>query len=82
MNMLPDHASDGHRAHETHDHDALAFHDLPLRAQRTQKVTHKEFISANSATSAVKFSDDCGWIARHHDIWLDRFRNDGAGGHN
>ena len=32
MNMLPDHACDGHRSHETHDHDALAFHDLPLKS--------------------------------------------------
>src|SRR5207249_2678563 len=44
--MLPDHTCDRHRSHETHDDDALAFHDLPLRAQRTQRVTNKEFISA------------------------------------
>src|SRR6476659_7318732 len=78
MNMLPDHARDGHRAHEAHDHNAFAFHDLPLRAQR---VTNKEFISANSAISAVEFSDDYGWIAGHHDIWLDRFGDDSTCGY-
>src|SRR5205807_6173906 len=81
MNVLPNHTRDGHRAHKTHDDDALAFHDLPLRAQRTQKVTNKEFISANSAISAVEFFDDYGRIAGHHDIWLDRLRNDGARGY-
>lgn len=32
--------------------------------------------------SAVKFSDDYGWIAGHYDIWLDRFGDDSACGDN
>src|SRR6266550_4006448 len=71
MNVLPDDARDRHRSHEAHDHDALAFHYSPLRAQRTRSIKNKGSISANSATSAVKFFDDCGWIAGHYDIRFD-----------
>ena len=68
MNVLPDDARDRHRSHEAHHHDALAFHVLPPRAQR---INNKEFISANSATSAVKLLDDGRWIAGHYDIRFD-----------
>jgi len=75
MNMLPDYAGNRHRAHEAHDDDAFAFHDLGLRAQRTQSIQQKAFMFSTSATSAVKFFDDRRWIAGHHHVWSDRFRH-------
>src|SRR5205823_5724886 len=71
MNVLPDDAGDWHRSHKAHDHDALAFHYLPLRAQRTQSRKNKGFIAANSAPCAVKIFHDCRWIAGHYDIRFD-----------
>ena len=71
MNVLPDDARDRHRSHEPHHHDALAFHHLPLRAPRTQRINNKKFISANSVTSAVKLLDDDRGVAGHYDIRFD-----------
>ena len=69
MNVLPDDARDRHRSHETHHHNALAFHYY----RRGGRGLTMKFISADSVTSAVKLFDDCRWIARYYDIRFDRF---------
>jgi hypothetical protein len=71
MNVLPDDARDRHRSHEAHHDNALAFHALPLRAQKTQGIENKESMFANSGTTAVKFLDHRRWIAGHYDIRFD-----------
>src|SRR6516165_3900953 len=42
MNVLPNHTGDRHRAHEAHDHNALAFHEEENAERPTSNVQHRK----------------------------------------